>query len=91
MKLLEMPEDSRPRERFQKLGPAALSDAEVLAILLQNGTAKENAVELSNRLLSDYGYITIDRVEKDPANSRPSFKVKLTESGRSFLSRKTKP
>lgn len=55
MKLLEMPEDSRPRERFQKLGPAALSDAELLAILLQKGSAKENAVELSNKLLSDYG------------------------------------
>lgn len=55
MKLLEIPPENRPRERFQKLGPAALSDAELLAILLQKGTAKENAVELSNRLLSDYG------------------------------------
>ncbi len=54
MKILEIPLENRPRERFQKLGPAALSDAELLAILLQKGTVKENAVELSNRLLSEY-------------------------------------
>ena len=41
--------------------------------------------------LSDYGYISVEKIEKDPANGRPSFKVKLTESGRSFLSRKAKP
>lgn len=41
--------------------------------------------------LSDYGYITVEKVERDPSNGRPSFKVKISESGRSFLSRKTKP
>lgn len=55
MKLLEIPEENRPRERFQRLGPSALSDAELLAILLQKGTVKENVIDLSNRLLSNYG------------------------------------
>ncbi len=54
MKLLEIPSENRPRERFQKLGPAALSDAELLAILLQKGTAEENVIDVSNRLISEY-------------------------------------
>ncbi|HLD97454.1 MAG TPA: DNA repair protein RadC [Candidatus Nanoarchaeia archaeon] len=55
MKLLEIPLENRPRERFQKLGPAALSDAELLAIMLQKGTADENVIDISNRLISEYG------------------------------------
>lgn len=55
MKLLEIPTENRPRERFQKFGPAALSDAELLAILLQKGTAEENVIDMSNRLISEYG------------------------------------
>lgn len=48
-------------------------------------TIKANCEELS-----DYGYITVEKVERDPANGRPSFKVKLSESGRAFLNRKAK-
>ncbi len=48
-------------------------------------TIKANCDELS-----DYGYITIEKVERDPANGRPSFKVKLSESGRAFLNKKEK-
>lgn len=35
--------------------------------------------------LSDYGYIAVERIEKDHANGRPSFKVKISENGRKFL------
>jgi len=35
MKIKEMPKEGRPRERFLKLGPEALSDAELFAILLR--------------------------------------------------------
>ena len=38
MKISDIPNDSRPRERFLKLGPNALSDAELLAIILRTGT-----------------------------------------------------
>jgi len=38
-----------------KLGPEALSDAEVLAIILKTGTVKENIIDISNRLLSKHG------------------------------------
>ena len=38
MKIKDIPKDGRPRERFLKLGPESLSDAELFAILLRTGT-----------------------------------------------------
>ena len=46
-------EDDRPRERLEKLGAAALSDAELLAILVGSGSTKEDAVSLMKRILAD--------------------------------------
>ena len=66
MKILDFPKEGRPRERFLKLGPEALSDAELFAILLRTGTRGkknekgelmpgENVIEMSNRLINEYG------------------------------------
>lgn len=55
MRIKDIPEENRPRERFQKKGADALSDAELLAIILQKGSAQENVIDMSNRLLSKYG------------------------------------
>jgi len=48
----------RPRERLATLGPQALSNAELLAILLRVGVQGENAVEVGQRLLSQFGGIS---------------------------------
>lgn len=50
----EMPTDERPRERLLRYGPGTLQTAELLAIILRVGTAKENVIELSARLLRQY-------------------------------------
>ena len=42
----------RPREKYARNGAAALSDAELIAILFRTGNASESAVELAKRLLS---------------------------------------
>ncbi len=55
MKILDIPKEGRPRERFLKLGPEALSDAELFAILLRTGSKGENVIEMSNRLIAEYG------------------------------------
>lgn len=55
MKILSLPKQNRPRERFLKLGPEALSDAELFAILLRTGTVGENVIDMSNRLIAEYG------------------------------------
>jgi DNA repair protein RadC len=46
-------EDDRPRERLERLGAQALSDAELLAILVGSGSTKEDAVSLMKRILND--------------------------------------
>ncbi len=45
------PKRDRPRERLRELGPGALSDSEVLALLLGTGSRKENAVEVARKSL----------------------------------------
>jgi len=55
MKIKEIPQQNRPRERFLKLGPETLSDAELFAILLRTGTKGENVIDMSNRLIAEYG------------------------------------
>ena len=46
-------EEDRPREKLMRLGPSALSDAELLAILVGSGSTKEDAVTLMKRILAD--------------------------------------
>lgn len=48
------PED-RPREKLLSKGINALSNAELLAIILRSGTKKETVVELSQRILQSFG------------------------------------
>eukprot|EP01031_Cornospumella_fuschlensis_P052454 gene52454-64112_t len=50
-----MPEDDRPRERMLRLGPGALSDAELLAIFINTGMKGENAMQVGQRLLKKFG------------------------------------
>ncbi|HEU5080860.1 MAG TPA: DNA repair protein RadC [Opitutaceae bacterium] len=45
----------RPQERLEKLGPAALSDAELLAMLLRSGTQGHDVFTLATRLVSHAG------------------------------------
>jgi DNA repair protein RadC len=55
MRIRDITAENRPRERLLRQGVSVLSDAELLAILLQNGCAGENVIDLSNRLISSYG------------------------------------
>ena len=55
MRIKDIAPENRPRERFISSGPEALSDAELLAIVLQKGSREENVVDMSNRLISRFG------------------------------------
>ena len=50
-RITDWPVEERPRERLEKLGPQSVSSAELIAILLGQGTPKYNAVELAKMLL----------------------------------------
>ena len=51
----EWPASERPRERLRDLGPAHLSTAELVAIILRTGTRENSVVALAQRLLDEYG------------------------------------
>ncbi|MGR3311119.1 MAG: RadC family protein [Candidatus Brocadiales bacterium] len=51
----QLPEDERPRERLIKGGEEGLTDAELLGIIIRDGTPAYSAVDLARRLLTKYG------------------------------------
>ena len=50
----ELPFEERPRERLKRLGPEALQDAELIAILFRTGTSKMGAVALAQHVVSHF-------------------------------------
>lgn len=51
----ELPEEDRPRERLARLGPEALRDAELMAILFRTGPKAVGAVALADQVLAHFG------------------------------------
>ena len=51
----DLPLRERPRERLRDHGAPALSNAELLAIILRTGTSSENALSLASRMLARFG------------------------------------
>jgi len=54
-RIADLHESDRPRERLENLGPQALTNAELITILLRVGVPGENAVEVAQRLLTKFG------------------------------------
>jgi DNA repair protein RadC len=54
-RITDLEETERPRERLARLGSQVLSNAELLAILLRVGVPGENAVQVGQRLLQEFG------------------------------------
>ena len=57
MLLKDLPEDARPREKLLARGPGALSDAELLALLLRSGIPGKNALQMGQELVDTFGGI----------------------------------
>jgi DNA repair protein RadC len=51
----DLPESERPRERLRALGSGALSDRELIALVLRNGRRGESALDVAGKLLADFG------------------------------------
>jgi DNA repair protein RadC len=54
-KIRELPEQDRPREKLALLGAGALSDSELIAILLRTGIPGTNALDLARQLIQRFG------------------------------------
>ena len=55
MALKDLPPDARPREKLLARGAGALSDAELLALLLRTGTAGRGVLQMAQELLAQFG------------------------------------
>ena len=54
LKIQELPAQDRPREKLAALGAGALSDSELIAILLRTGMVGANAIDVARQLLAEY-------------------------------------
>jgi DNA repair protein RadC len=55
LRIADLPEEARPRERLERSGPESLTNAELLAILFRTGTPKRNAVQVAEEVFRDMG------------------------------------
>jgi DNA repair protein RadC len=55
MKIHQWPQQERPREKLLHFGAATLSDAELLAILINSGTKGRSALELASDVITHFG------------------------------------
>jgi DNA repair protein RadC len=51
----DLPREEKPREKLLAYGPAALSIDELLSVVLVTGTKKEGIMEMSHRIMQEYG------------------------------------
>jgi DNA repair protein RadC len=65
LRVKDLDSDLRPREKILKNGPEILESYELLAILLNTGSKKEDILSMSRRLLKEYGEKTLI-CEKNP-------------------------
>jgi DNA repair protein RadC len=97
LKIRDMPSEDKPREKLLKHGPAALSVVELLAVLMGSGTKKEDVMEMSNRVLKEYGEQSLlgrlDAEELSKTLDIPLVRalqiVACGELGRRFFEKKT--
>ncbi|MDE1975246.1 MAG: DNA repair protein RadC [Patescibacteria group bacterium] len=61
----DLPREEKPREKLASHGPEALTARELLAVVLQVGTVKEEVMEMADRVVRSYGESGIFS-EKDP-------------------------
>ncbi len=73
-RILDMKKNQRPRERLMDLGPSALSDTELIAVLMGTGTAGRGVVEDADALLvSTNGLVGLANIEVKELLRRPGF------------------
>ncbi len=55
LRIRDLPEGEKPREKLRKHGPSALKNYELMAVILGKGTRREGVLELSRRIMAQYG------------------------------------
>jgi len=81
MAITDWPMEERPREKLLLKGAPSLSDAELLAIFLRTGTPGLSAVDMSRRLLTEFGSLRrlLNASEKDFCKQKGLGKAKYVQ------------
>ncbi len=74
LNIKDLPNHEKPREKLYLYGPKKLSLADLIAIVLQTGTKKENIIKMSSRLLKEYGNQAISD-QKNPQTLSQKFNI----------------
>jgi len=79
LRVRDLPAEEKPREKLVKHGPAALSTAELLTVVLNAGTKKEGVLAMSRRMLKEYGESAIV-TEKDPKKLQEALGIPMVKA-----------
>lgn len=79
LKIRDLADEDKPREKLACHGAAALSVSELLAVVLGVGTRKEGVLAMSARLLKEYGEKAIIR-ERDPRRVSDALDIPITKA-----------
>jgi DNA repair protein RadC len=80
MKISDIPWQNRPGIRLKQEGPLALSNADLLAIVVGRGNFEENAIDISNRVLKSYDFdklsdLSFHELKEEFRNQVPAMKI----------------
>ena len=76
LRIHDLPREEKPREKLIAQGVAALSLKELLAIILNTGTRREDVLAMSGRLLKEYGEKAIIN-QRDPERLKDSLGIPI--------------
>lgn len=79
LRVRDLPDEERPRERMLKLGPDSLSVAELLSIIWGVGSREEDVLAMARRTLKEYGEKSISH-EADPRRLADTAGIPLTKA-----------
>ncbi|MDP3963459.1 MAG: DNA repair protein RadC [bacterium] len=76
LRISDLPQEEKPREKLIASGSAALSTKELIAVILNTGSRKEGVLAMSGRLLKEYGEKAIIN-QKDPERLKNALDIPL--------------
>ncbi len=79
LRVRDMADDDRPREKMVKSGAGALSSRELLAVVLNTGTKREEVMAMSARILKDYGENGLAS-QVDPQKLAQDYRIPVTKA-----------
>jgi len=79
LRVKDLPNDDKPREKLIKNGPKALNVAELLAIILMTGTKKEGVLRMCKRITREYGENGLSQ-ELNPEKISQDFDIPKTKA-----------